>query len=547
MRLALLSLLVLVGGCAQPQLSKIDGPAAPVSVASRPLAHPAQPCTGAFVAHTLDHTTTTGQQPVRLYESNGTGLALGDLDDDGDLDIVLANLAGPNAILWNEGGLRFRREELPFGRSRAVAAVDVDGDGRLDLVFTRQFARPSLLRNTGNPGARFVEADLPGVFNPLYAQTWADIDGDGDLDLIAGSYDGELLKREGQIFEQRGGGVGIFVYEREGETFTQQRLASKADALAIALPDLDGDGRRDIWVGNDFNTPDAVFLQRGDGTWEPVMPSDHISENTMSLDLGDIDNDGTQELFATDMKPMAKDPATLAQWLPMMDLVSKTLTSADPQHPENTLQVRGADGRWHNQAYERMIDSSGWSWSGKFGDLDRDGWLDLYIVNGMIAAGLFDHLPGQALVEPNVAFHNQGGVFRPAPEWRLGSTASGRGMSMADLDGDGDLDIVVNNLESPAQLFENRLCGGGSLLVELRQPGGNTRAIGAILRLHTSAGIFTRDVRATSGYLSGDAPQVHFGIPHSAEIERLEVQWPDGAVSRVDTIAAGSDVVITRR
>jgi enediyne biosynthesis protein E4 len=284
------------------------------------------------------------------------------------------------------------------------------------------------------------------------------------------------------------------------------------------------------------------------GRWQKAAPFAYTSENTMSSDVGDIDNNGRPEIFATDMKPADKDLATMARWLPMMKLMTKPLTSLDPQHVENTLQVNDGSGHWSNQGYERFVDSSGWSWSGKFGDLDNDGFLDIYVVNGMIAAGLFDHLPNHELVEPNMAYRNDGrGSFTVASQWGLGSLASGRGMSMADLNGDGKLDIVVNNLQSPAQLFENRLCGGAGLAVDLFWPASqNTRAIGAQLALHTSAGTFYRDVRATSGYLSGDPPQIHFGLPQNAVAQRLEIRWPDGKLSTIANPAAQTSISVTR-
>jgi hypothetical protein len=544
----LFALALLLAGCAAAAPGSSSAPAAeaPVQVLSRALAQP-QPCTGAFVPHTLDYTTVSRGR-IATYDSNGAGLAIGDLDADGRLDIVMANLDGPNAILWNQGDLQFHREDLPFGKSRAAAIVDVDADGRPDIVFTRRFEKPAYLHNTGGSGAdRFTAGTLPGVNNPFYSMTWGDLYGDGRLELIAGSYDTELLKQAGPIFQQQGGGVGVFIYRRQGDAFESQRLASAADALAIMLLDLDADGRADIVVGNDFNRPDYAWVQQ-DGGWRAVSPFSYTSENTMSMDVGDVDNNGSPEIFAVDMKPVQKDMETMARWLPMMNRMSPPTTSSDPQTIENVLQVRDGSGRWHNEGYERFVDSSGWSWSSKFGDLDNDGYLDIYVTNGMIAAGLFAHLPNHELVEPDIAFHNDGrGSFTVASDWGLGSLASGRGMSMADLNDDGKLDIVVNNLQSPALVFENRLCGGSGLAVDLHWPSSqNTRAIGAQLALHTSAGTYYRDVRAMSGYISGDPARIHFGLPADATLQRLEIRWPDGKISNIAGPAAQTSIAVTR-
>ncbi len=554
MMLALCSVVVIGAGCSSASPPPFTEPPASRIVAARvetqPLSDSRQPC-GSFIAHDLPHITRAATRTPALYESNGAGLAVGDLDGDGDLDIVLANLSDPNTLLWNEGNLQFRAEPLGEGRVRGLTIVDVDGDGLLDIVGTRQFDKPVWWRNTGMEGAaRFEEVTLPDVNNWFYTLTFADLDGDGDLDLVAASYDTEIQKQQGLIFQYRGGGVGVFVYERHGASYRAYRLSNEADALAIALPDLNDDGRRDIWVAHDFNRLDDVWLQ-GDtlDEWTRFELPERISENPMSLDMGDIDNDGVAELFATDMKPVRQDAATLARWLPAMHRLTKPLTSADPQHAENMLLMRRSDGRWRNEAYERRVDATGWSWSGVFGDLDRDGWLDLYVVNGMIAAGLLDYLPDSELLEENVALRNVGdGHFAAAPEWRLGSSRSGRGMGMADLDGDGDLDIVVNNLVTPAQLFENRLCGGASLLVDLRMPGSaNPFAIGAELTLITGMGRLTRDVRVTAGYLSGASSQVHFGLPDDVKVERLEVRWPDGAFSIVEAPLPQQRLLIVRQ
>ena len=214
----------------------------------------------------------------------------------------------------------------------------------------------------------------------------------------------------------------------------------------------------------------------------------------------------------------------------------------------NVLQMPTTNGEWRNQAAQRSVEATGWSWAGKFGDLDQDGFLDLYVVNGMIALNLFGHLPNGELVEENLAFHNVGdGTFAPAPTWNLGSKASGRGMMMADLDNDGDLDIVVNNMRTQAQLFENRLCGGSSLQVDLQWDNEpNSHAIGAQLTLHTSQGSYQRDVRAASGYLSGDPARVHFGFPSDADLLDLKIVWPDGTVSQIEQPTANTRLTVTR-
>jgi enediyne biosynthesis protein E4 len=516
---------------------------------TRPLAASSTACNNSFVPHQLAFETTIAGPPFEVLDANGSGLALGDLNADGRIDIVFGNLNGPNAIFWNKGSLQFEKQDFGTGQVRAVTIVDTNADERLDIVVAQRSAKPLVWQNTGatDPQQRFVESSLPGVNNEAYTLNWSDLDGNGSLELITGSYDTELLKQRGLIFTQQGGGVGVFVYRRTGETYEGQRLADKADALAIVTLDLNRDGLRDIVVGNDFNRRDMAFLQNGNG-WVLSEPFARTTENTMSLDIGDVENNGSFELFATDMKPFKKDTSTMAEWLPMMKKLTKPLTADDPQYAENTLQTQNADGTWRNIGYDRMLDSSGWSWSGKFGDLDNDGFLDAYIVNGMMARGLFDQLPNQELVEQNMAFQNDGkGIFHPAPQWGLGQLASGRSMSMADLDGDGDLDIVVNNVNAPAVVMENRLCGGNNLLVDVRwQDTQNLYAIGTQLTLETSIGTLTREVKAASGYLSGDTAQVHFGIPRGTTIGTLHVRWPDGNVSVIHGIAVQQAVLVTR-
>jgi enediyne biosynthesis protein E4 len=248
------------------------------------------------------------------------------------------------------------------------------------------------------------------------------------------------------------------------------------------------------------------------------------------------------------MKPYATTPRTLAAWSPLMRDLWFSPAEDDPQRQENALLLRSGGDRFQNRAYVRRADATGWSWSGVFGDLDSDGWLDLYVVNGFAEFEIFSYLPNHELVEENQLLRNTGrGEFERRPDWGLGSTQGGRGMIMGDLDGDGDLDIVVNNLRGQAQIFENRLCGGDVLLVDLDWPGsGNLNAISATLYLDTSIGRLRRDVHVTRGYLSSAAGPLHFGFPQETALRRLEIHWPDGAFSVVDKLEPNVTLSITR-
>ena len=531
---------LLIGESAAGQTAPNPPPRASVSVATTPL-RPQTACSGDFETHRLEHTTRVYGGVPLLFDSHGSGVAAGDLDRDGDADLVLANVAGESSLLWNLGGLRFRRQVLAAGPTRAVNLVDLDADGWLDIAFTRQGSIPVWWRNSGAGmhGPAFERAAPLLTPNHAYTMAWADLDGDGDLDLVTGSYDAELVATMGPEGLY---GAGVYYHERHSEELLPTRLATRAEALAILLTDLDGDRRLDILVGNDFAEPDRIWLRRAD-RWQLSELFSSMSLNTMSLAAGDVDNDGVAEIFSADMKPYSDDPGILEFYGPLPEPQVEAV-----QVSANALLVRRADG-YDNLAARSGVDASGWSWAAQFGDLDNDGFLDLYVVNGMMSEELFAHIAAYALVEENQVYRNDGrGAFQPAPEWRLGSIASGRGMVIVDLDGDGDLDIVVNNLLAPAQLFENRLCHGGTaILVAVRWPGGvNTGAIGSRLVLYTGAGELYRETMASSGYLSGNVAAVHFGLPRTAEPLRLQIHWPDGATSSVERPPPGTRITVTR-
>jgi len=546
----------LLTACTIAPISPSENLSIEVDVSVQPLVN-ATDCENRFVEHRLPFATGIRIREINTYESNGAGVAANDLDGDGDLDLLFASIDNNAEILWNEGELNFREESLSIRYTRGVQIVDVDGDSALDVVFTRRgLEPPAYWRNQGD--GNLVEDILHGVEGFAYSMAWADLNSDSALDLITGSYNIELIP-SGIEMPTQDDRAGVHLYTQENGHFTPHRLTGESEALSLAVLDLNGDGQHDLWVANDFDLPDGFWFYE-QGTWQAAEPFDAISHSTMSIDWGDLGNDNTTALFTTDMMPYDDSPENMAAWQPVMEamMAQHVHVEDDPQLMENVFLVQEEApagtpaGVWQNRAKERGIAATGWSWSGRLGDLDNDGLLDLYVVNGMIAQNMFGHLPNGELVEENQVFHNQGkGSFAPMPEWGLGSTASGRGMVMADLDADGDLDIVINNLRASAQLFENRLCGGQGMLVELAWPDSrNSRAIGAQITLETSVGTLTRDMRASGGYLSGDPAQVHFGLPEGTKVEAMGIRWPDGKISIVEgadnDLAGQSKVVVAR-
>src|SRR6266581_1659751 len=459
-----------------------------------------------------DITATAG---VAAPDRYSTGCAFADIDGDGDQDLILVSLGGPNAIFVNDGKGHFTEETRGLtdrAGSMSIAVADVDGDGDLDLYIANYKAYTTLDRLSPQERAfgRVTRRVGPNRYEvrEAYRKDYKVVER-ADLGGIS------LQQRADPDFFYRNDGRGHFMREpiarnprfrdEQGRTLTEER---EDFGLAAVFADLNGDGAPDLYVTNDFEDPDQLWLNDGHGRFRliPWYGLRSTSNSGMAVAVGDVNADGNTDLFEADM--LSRDTRGWKMEIPTNRDPARHPGIGDerPQMQRNTLQLNRGDGTFAEVARYAGVGRSGWSWSTLFLDVDLDGWPDILIGTGHIRdimdgdtqyrlraqLGMIDWR--QMLLEypplplPNVAFRNLGDLtFEDASEaWHfdLGADIS-HGMAVADLDGDGDLDVVINRLGKPAAVLRNdasapriavRLRGEGPALFEdvSSQLGGHT-------------------------------------------------------------------------
>ncbi|HEX9580538.1 MAG TPA: CRTAC1 family protein, partial [Gemmatimonadales bacterium] len=488
-----------------------------------------------------------------------TGCAFADVDADGDLDLLLAALGGPNALFLNDGAGRFTEQGEDAGlRSSAgsttIAVADVDGDGWLDLYVANYKAYTTL--DHISPQERSFDQVARQVgprrfeVRERYRRDYRLVDRE-DLGGIS------LEQRADPDFFYRNDGGGRFIREpiAGNRRFVDERghrltVEPESFGLAAMFADLDGDGTPDLYVANDFEDPDQFWRNDGRGNfrlvqWNAVRST---SNSGMAVDVGDVDRDGRPDLFEVDM--LSQDTRRLKTQIPTHSAPAKRpgLGEARPQMQRNTLHLNRGDGTFAEVARVAGVGASGWSWSTLFLDVDLDGWEDILVGTGHV----WDQMDGDTqyrlrnrlhqidwrrmlfefppLPLPNVAFRNRGDLtFEDASRaWRfdLGADIS-HGMALADLDGDGDLDVVINRLRAPAAVLRNETIQP-RIAVRLRGAHPNTSGIGSRVRILGGAvPLQQREVVAGGLYLSGSDVMLTFATGSAAEVT-IEVDWRDG-------------------
>ena len=583
--LALLAFLGVWTGCADPAPGPASGAAGPLFRQIDPNASGLQFTNAITESDSLNYFSWQ-------YLYNGSGVAVGDVNQDELPDIFLTGNQVSNRLFLNKGGLKFEDVTDKAGIrssnwSAGVTMADINGDGWLDIYVSRggPFLRNLLDRTNllylNNQNGTFTESAAAWGCNDAAFGTHAtflDYDLDGDLDLYtcnhAYQFGSKIDFRVARHLQPQAFESGRF-FRNDGGHFTDITetcgVLRYGFSLSATAGDLNQDGYPDLYVANDFSEPDFLFINQKDGTFKEQVKemTGHMSNFSMGNDIADYNNDGLLDIIVLDM--MAEDNRRKKTNMSGMnpDIFWRNVGNGfHYQYMQNTLLLNQGNGWFSDVAQLAGVSTTDWSWAPLAADFDNDGWQDLYITNGYrrdardndytkkvehgtiplndFKTGL-GFMPEEKL--PNYMYHNQGDMTftKVTQDWGLDQPTWSNGAAYADLDNDGDLDLIVCNLQDPVQLYENQaqqLQPRHWLRVRLQGEGQNTLGIGAKVQLLRGGQVWqSRELTLSRGYQSSVEPILHFGLGELASVEQLQVTWPGGKVSRLQNVQA--DQVLT--
>jgi len=541
------------------------------------------------------------------YMYNGAGVAVADINSDGLQDIYFTGNMVSSALFLNLGDWQFEdvTESAGVGTrgwANGVAMVDVDQDGLKDIYVclggprgTTPDERANLLFINNGDGTFTESAANYGLADTEYSVQAAFFDYDKDSDLDVYLLSNALVnfnRNTSRPKELTGKAPSVDkLYRNNGDnTFTdvseQAGILIEGFGLGVEICDINNDNWPDIYVSNDFLTDDLLYINQQDGTFsnQAGLYLKHQTYNGMGNDLADFNNDGLLDIVVLDMFPEDNRRRKLTMMGNNYDEFHTGLSYGyQPQYIRNTLQLNHGPVRKSNGTKEAIfseigqlagIDATDWSWSALLADYDNDGWKDLLVTNGyrqditnldFMVYGrqvsrmgtpeaikkqrldMLNELPGIKI--PNYIYKNLGDLtFEDVTEkWGLGKPTYSNGAVYADLDNDGDLDLVINNIDNKAGVYQNRankIKKRNYLRIGFAGPQGNREGLGAKVFLKHNGQIQYQYFTPFRGYLSSVEPYLHFGLEEVTNLDTLKVIWTDGKQQLLTDLEANQELIL---
>jgi hypothetical protein len=527
------------------------------------------------------------------YFYNGGGVAVGDINNDGLPDIFFTGNMGSNKLYLNQGHLKFKditKEACPGleGRSGAwktgVAMADVNGDGLLDIYVCysgktdNDARRNQLFINQGNNKFK-EEAKEYGLDDPGYSTqaVFFDYDNDGDLDMFLLNHNIKKIDNMelARYKDQTDDLASNKLFRNDGGHFTD--VSKKAGivqnpltfGLGVAIADVDKDGWPDIYVTNDYNEPDYLYINNHDGTFTEKSKQlfRHLSHFSMGVDIADFNNDGLPDVMTLDMLPEDNHRQKSLQLEENYESFALMQSQGlYKQYMRNMLQLNNGDGTFSEIAQLAGVSNTDWSWCPLIADFDNDGYKDIFISNGYLRdytnkdflrywgdykikkamAGepflLMDLVRAMPSTKvPNYIFRNNHDLTfaNKQKEWGLDQATVSSGAVYVDLDNDGDLDLVINNINQPASIYQNMSRENNNtnyLAVKVKGRGKNTNAVGAKVYVYTAGNLQYQEVNPNRGYLSCVSTTLNFGLGDNKIADSVRVIWPDRASTLLTSV-----------
>ena len=513
-----------------------------------------------------------------MFVITGGGLAAGDVNNDGLIDLVFTGAYTKNKLFINRGDFRF--EEIKdvlydtdtIGMSFGVCIVDINGDKWNDIYICKYGYAPNKLYINNQDGSFTEQAKDYGLdwSGNSIQSTFFDYDNDGDLDMYL-ILNGKL--KEGY---RHGGDHDRFFRNNGNGTFTeiaeQIGIRDKGYGLSATAADINNDGWVDLFVAQDFEQRDLLYINQKDGTFKDMASYSfpHCSYFSMGNDIADFNNDGLLDIFSVDMLPRASERRNTQ--FGIIPIFSPTFDSS--QTVKNVLHLNRGDGTFSDIAYLSGVADTEWSWTTWFADLDNDGYKDIYVTNGLAREIMdrdvnrfgdnhnIDFTTKKGMDElvkkypqvkiSNFLFKNKGDLrFEDVTEqWGMTEFVNTNSAVYADLDNDGDLDIVQNNLDTIPSVFKNTTAEqkqSNFLRCVLEGKDKNTNGLNAKVVIRTGNQIQMQEMTAVRGFTSGITVPLHFGVGQSRTIDELTVTWLDGTQQILYSIPVNRTITLSQR